>query len=67
MADDKKHIAVGEDHPTEYRSEALGASVRAFRFEHFVSEHVESSNFNLDDVDGSLLSLAAALFRRPSR
>ncbi len=57
VADDKKHIALGED-GTAYRHPVTGAEIMAYRFEPFISEYVNTYHFDLDDVAGSLLASA---------
>jgi hypothetical protein len=42
-----------------YRHEELGENVKAVRLPYFVEEHVYSSNFDLDQIEGDLLRLAA--------
>ena len=57
VADDKKHIALTEE-GTAYRHPVTGAELVAYRFEAFISAHVDTYHFDLDDVDGSLLGSA---------
>lgn len=57
VADDKKHIALTEE-GTTYRHPVTGAELVAYRFEAFVSEHINTYHFDLDNVSGSLLGSA---------
>lgn len=57
VADDKKHIALSE-RGTPYRHPVTGAQIVAYQFEPFVGEHVNTYHFDLDDVEGALLSSA---------
>ena len=55
VADDKKHIALAEGE-TVYRHPVTRAEISAYRFEAFISDHVNTYHFDLDGIDGSVLT-----------
>jgi predicted nucleic acid-binding protein len=57
VSDDKKHIALDEDE-TVYRDPRTGNEVSAYWPSTFVDRFVNTSGFDINDVDGALLELA---------
>jgi hypothetical protein len=61
VSDDRRHIAQSADAPSVYEQRDSKRAVSAFQFMPFVEEHVNTSNFDLGDVDGLVLRVAHEL------
>jgi predicted nucleic acid-binding protein len=59
VSDDKKHIALEEDE-TVYRDPRTGNEVPAYWPSTFIERFVNTSSFDINDVDGELLELAVS-------
>jgi predicted nucleic acid-binding protein len=59
VSDDKKHVALDED-ATVYRDPRTGNKVPAYWPSAFVERFVNTSGFDINDVDGGLLELAVS-------
>jgi predicted nucleic acid-binding protein len=59
VSDDKKHIALDED-ATVYRDPRTGNGVPAYWPSTFIERFVNTSGFDINDVDGALLELAVS-------
>ena len=57
VSDDKKHIALAEDE-TVYHDPRTGNELSAYWPSQFIEHFVNTSGFNINDVDGALLKLA---------
>jgi predicted nucleic acid-binding protein len=59
ISDDKKHIALDEE-PTIYRDPRTGDEVPAYWPSAFIEQFVNTSGFDINDVDGALLEIAVS-------
>lgn len=59
ISDDKKHIAL-DDEATIYRDPRTGNEVPAYWPSTFIERHVNTSGFDINDVDGALLEIAVS-------
>jgi predicted nucleic acid-binding protein len=59
VSDDKKHIAIADDE-TVYRDPRTGNEVSAYWPSTFFERFVNTSGFDINDVDGALLELAVS-------
>jgi hypothetical protein len=59
VSDDKKHIALAEDE-TVYRDPRTGTELSAYWPSQFIKRFVNTSGFDINDVDGALLELAVS-------
>jgi len=59
VSDDKRHIALDED-GTIYRDPRTASEVSAYWPSTFVERFINTSGFNINDVDGALLELAVS-------